>query len=269
MTRGIVLFAHNNDKDDYYKMAVAVAKRVSRFLGLPTSVITDSETLKSTTATEHQVFDKTILIEPDKTNAINKKKWYNKGRYQVYSLTPYDDTIVLDTDYLINSTRLLEVFEQPGDFQCIKRANFFFDLAGYSEDISEHSFQTYWATVIRFKKTERVALIFDTLRRVQNNYEYYAELFQFFSHTYRNDYALTFALKIVNGGLENPEDFINGRLIHVTSTFVATRVDDTTYDIFAQVANKTQHKRYHKIRVTDFDFHMLNKQNYLELVGNE
>ena len=268
MTRGIVLFAHNNETHDYYKMAVAVAKRAKRFLNLPTTIITDEESLASTKTSVEGVFDKTILIEPDKNNTIRKKKWYNKGRYQVFTLTPYEDTIVLDTDYLINSTHLLDVFDQPGDFQCIKRANYFFDLNDRSEEISESSFQTYWATVIRFKKTKRVALIFDTLRRVQKDYEYYAELFQFFSHTYRNDYALTFALRIVNGGMERPEDFINGRLIHVSSAFTVTKIADTKYEIYAQVATRTQQKRFHKMRVCDFDFHMLNKENYLEVISD-
>jgi hypothetical protein len=31
-------------------------------------------------------------------------------------MSPYDDTIIIDTDYLINSRNLLRVFDLPSDF---------------------------------------------------------------------------------------------------------------------------------------------------------
>jgi hypothetical protein len=269
MTRGIVLFAHNNEVTDYYQMAVATAKRIHRFLDLPVTIITDEETIASTKASVESVFDKTILIEPDKDNQINKKKWYNKGRYQIYDLTPYDDTIVLDTDYMVNSTALLRVFEQPGDIQCYRDSKYMFGLEMETEQISPVSFGCYWATVIRFKKTPKVADVFEMLKRVQHNYDYYAELHQFLGVTYRNDYALTFAMRTINGHIENPQDFITGSLIHIGKLVKVTRVDDTTYDLQATRKNSSGKEKTHRIRVKDFDFHMLNKENFMELVENE
>jgi len=43
MTKGILLFAFNNGTVDYYKMAVATAKRANQFLNLPVSVVTDNK----------------------------------------------------------------------------------------------------------------------------------------------------------------------------------------------------------------------------------
>lgn len=269
MTRGIVLFAHNNETHDYYKMAVAVAKRAKRFLDLPTTIITDEESLASTQTSVEDVFDKTILIEPDKNNAIRKKKWYNKGRYQVYELTPYDDTIVLDTDYMINSTTLLDVFEQPGDIQCYSNAKYLFNMEAPNELISTQSFSTYWATVIRFKKSDKAQDMFAMLKMIQTNYDYYSELHNFMSATYRNDYALTIALRTVNGHLENKQDFIKGSLVHAGSDTKVERVDDITYDIQTTRKSNGGKLKTHKIRVTGFDFHMLNKENYLELIDGE
>jgi hypothetical protein len=76
-------------------------------------------------------------------------------------------------------------------------------------------------------------------------------------------------MRVVNGHLEDPTEFIPGSLIHTSKDTVVTRVDDTTYDITLTRKNSAGKPKTHKIRVKDFDFHMLNKENYMELVENE
>jgi hypothetical protein len=112
MTRGAILFAFNNQKFDYYKMAVATAKRINHFLNMPVTVVTNDDSITDTT----YKFDHTITVEADKTNYREKQIWINKGRYQAYELSPYDETLLLDTDYMINSTKLLSVFDYYDDF---------------------------------------------------------------------------------------------------------------------------------------------------------
>lgn len=258
MSRGIVLFAHNNGKTDYYAMAVATAKRANRFLDLPVTIITDSNSI---TKTDYK-FDHAILVQADESNFRKKSAWINKGRYQVYELSPYSETLVIDTDYMINSGALLNTFEQPSDFVCYQSSKFL--LNDQPNEIMSASLSIYWATVMRFRRSDRVRDIFRMIEMVQNNYEHYANIHNFMPYMYRNDYALTIALRTVNGHIDNYEDAITGRLIHAGQDVDVVRVDDTSYDVsITSVINGKNRRQY--IRISNFDFHMLAKDNFMRL----
>jgi hypothetical protein len=270
MSRGVLVFAHNNGIIDYVKMASITASRVRRFLKLPTTLVTDSLSLENNNH-DTTIFDKIVLVDVEQDNHIRNEPWYNKGRYLCYEHTPYDETLVIDTDYVINSTALLKTFQLPSDFVCYRTAKYMFDDAHPHETMGNLSLQTYWATVIRFRKTERVEHIFSMMERVQDHYSYYAELHNMNDNeTYRNDYALTIALRTVNGHLELEEDFIPGNLIHVDRDIKVNSIgnSDTRYRMIKSGKN-TPTKRANFIVVDDFDFHMMNKTNFLELLGDE
>lgn len=264
MRRGVVLVAHNGGSTDYYSMAVYTAKRVNRFLDLPVTLITDRHTLSSTPKKDYQ-FDLQITIEADRSNHRGKSTWINKGRHQVYDLSPYDETLVLDTDYMVNSTRLLETFNQPSDFVCYTDSHYLLEDVP-NEQLSKNSLSTAWATVMRFTKTNRTRDIFRMMRMVEGNYEHYSELHGFMPYTYRNDYALTIAMRTVNGHLDNPTDSITGRLLHAGNNVTVDRVDDTCYNIFRDITlNGRTRQQY--IQLSNLDFHMLSKSNFMRLIN--
>ena len=266
MKRGLLLIAHNTINHDYYRMATIVAERAERYLKLPTTVITDNETLETTGASPYS-FHNTITVQPDKSNFIRKSMWINKGRYRVFEYSPYDETLVLDTDYQINSTRLLDTFNNPSDFVCPRTAKYIFDFYGKNEPLSYLGLGTYWATIMRFNKTQRVEDLFTMMGKIQENYEYYSEIHRFMPYSYRNDYALTLALRAVNGHIERPEDFIQGSLYHVDKKSTVKRVieeGDSAYTISKEMMVNNRPKRLF-IKVRDFDFHMLDKHNFLEI----
>jgi hypothetical protein len=99
------------------------------------------------------------------------------------------------------------------------------------------------------------------IEKVQNNYQFYSKIYNFYGFTYRNDYALTIALNTVNGHLQQYEDYIPWKLLHVTDKTI--RIDDITY----RVNTKPDEKNISKyILISGIDFHMMNKNNYIELV---
>ena len=104
MSKGALLFAFNTDTVDYFSMAVYTAKRINHFLNLPVTVITDN--IENTINCDYQ-FDNVIYTESDHSNFKDNKVWLNKGRYQAFNDSPYDETLLLDTDYIINSDKLL------------------------------------------------------------------------------------------------------------------------------------------------------------------
>ena len=264
MTRGVLLFAFNTPQVDYYQMAVATAKRVNHFLDLPVSIVTDNETLDS--VTDSYQFDSLHIVEKDQSNQKNKQVWINKGRYQAYTLTPYDETLLLDTDYLINSNQLLKAFDLCEDILAPNRTSFLDNPESVQEEISKLSFNTLWATVIIFKKTLKAQQVFECMEMVQNNYLHYSNIYNFIGGMYRNDYSLTISLRIVNGHLDDNKDFLPWNLVHAAKDTKIYKVNDTEFNTeYLVMSRNTQKSTYFLIK--DIDFHLLDKDNYMELVN--
>ena len=120
MTSGILLFAYNNSHIDYAKHAIFCAKNAKKFLKLPVSLVTDSKTYLQRQYENHiDVFDSII---DDKTSSSQTKKFYNGQQYKkltwnnhsrpnAYDITPYERTLVMDTDYIVSNNSLLNCFE--------------------------------------------------------------------------------------------------------------------------------------------------------------
>ncbi len=267
MTRGVVLFAFNSPKYNYYNMALHTAKRVAHFLNLPVTLITDQDSLPEV---KDNVWDEIVCVTPDKDNFRDWGMWINKGRYRAYELSPYDETLLLDADYIVNSDKLLKIFDFYEDFCCHNKTEFFMLPHAPQELLSSYSYETLWATVVAFKKTNRAKQIFETLRMVQENYEHYADIHSFIGGIYRNDYGLTLALKIVNGHSNNNKDFIPWDLVHVGKNTQVEKVEgnifDTDYIIkFDNWQRGKIRKEY--INIKDMDFHLMNKDLFEELFG--
>ena len=77
-SRGALLFAFNSSKYNYAEMAVYTARRIETFLGIPTTLVTDVESVK-TISTDINVFDSIIEVEPDLSNIKEQTSWINKG----------------------------------------------------------------------------------------------------------------------------------------------------------------------------------------------
>ena len=163
-TKGAFLIARNNSQVDYIKQAVFLAKRIKKYLGIPTTILTDSvEYLES--EFDSKVFDKIIpLTQPQQLNeklyfdgAMYQKlaTFNNRSRCQVYDLTPYDETLLLDTDYIISNSLLKSCFDSDDDFMIYKDSS---DVAQVRDEeefkfISDTSVPFYWATCVYFKKS--------------------------------------------------------------------------------------------------------------------
>ena len=258
--KGVLLFAFNSPTVDYFRLATYTAKRANKFLNLPVSVVTDNNT--DITKYDYQ-FDKVIVIESDNTNVKSKQVWINKGRHRAYELSPYDETLLIDVDYVINSDQLLKLFDIYDDFMCSKDVSYLLFDEAYTELLSQKSYQTLWATIIIFKKTKKVEYIFDLMRMIEINYSYYVKLHNILGYTFRNDYALTIALRILNGQTEDVRNYIPWKLLHVNKETELHRTSDTSY--IAVRTDSKDKKRY--CILNDTDFHCLSKQTFMELIN--
>lgn len=266
MSKGVILFAYNNRKFDYYKMAVATAKRINHFLDLPVTVVTDEST---DTSSYGYTFDKTIINEADTSNLREKSVWINKGRFNAYEFSPYDETIVLDTDYQINSKTLLKTFDIGGDLVCHNKTSVLMIPDVPQEKFSNYGTDTLWATVIRFNKSNYSKQVFESMKMIQDNYQHYVNVYRMLSVMYRNDFSLTLANRIVNGHTEDKSIYLPWNLVHVGNNTTVYKNNDSEFCTeYTVLYDNWQRNKLRKeyITVSDMDFHMLNKKNFLELI---
>ena len=193
-SKGCILFAYNTQDIDYVSIADANAKLITKNLKLPVTLVTDLNTKPNFD------YDKVIRVENTFDNFRNfgqtKQTWRNGGRSRAYELSPYDLTIVLDSDYLMLDNSLIKLFDQNFDYRL--------HYNSYSEDgiiynkMGANSLPFVWATCVLFRKTSKTKLYFDFIKRIERNYAYYKTLFQT-SGSFRNDYVFAIANLVLNG----------------------------------------------------------------------
>lgn len=204
MNKGVVIFGHNSTQLDYVKLANISAKLVKANLGVPVTLITDSTSLSNTTSALKNI-DNVVVVEKPKTNNTRMllgsvTEFINTNRYNAYSLTPYDRTLIIDSDLLILSNKLNAYWDVPEDFLITESMNVLGgDLLPGERKLSPTTITMRWATAIMFSKTKKVETIFKTVEYIRDNWFYFVDLYNIPPCNFRNDYAFTIANHIVNG----------------------------------------------------------------------
>lgn len=266
MTTGALIFAINNSDIDYLAMASWSADNISRHLKIPTSVVTNCAD-----ASRYTNFDKIIQIEPGTagkryfSDFQRTVDWYNASRVNAYDLTPYDQTLLLDADFVVASSQLRTVLQSEKSFLCHKDA---FDLSTGDKLQSLNKFGNFdmpmwWATVIMFRKSNLSRYIFDCVQMIKQNWQHYCDLYCITRSTYRNDFALSIALSIVNG--HNIDlDVIPWDLASLLpdSELTSCAQDNYTIKFF------DQNKKHNYVDFFGIDFHAMGKKHLGELVAN-
>jgi hypothetical protein len=190
-SRGVVVFAFNTQVD-YVAIADQTSKLIQHFLGLPITLITDYN------SSPKFAYDQVIRIDNQgDTWRDENTRWRNVGRHLAYLLTPYRETVLLDTDYVVLDNSLLKLFDTDFDYR-LHYHNITADGASY-EQMGETSIPFIWATVVLFRKSVRAHILFDLVGRIQRNYQYYRALYNIREGNFRNDYAFAIANVILNG----------------------------------------------------------------------
>ena len=180
-SRGVVLFAFNTDTVDYELIAKRASKLITHTLNLPVTIITDVGELPTNF----------------RQGYAGGTVWYNSGRYLAYELSPYDETLLLDSDYLILDDSLLKILDSTVDYTIMKTNQS--PTNNMSGNMGMLSLNFVWATAVAFKKTTRSKLMFELVGRMQHNYDYYIRLYNLRERNFRNDYAFAIADNIMNG----------------------------------------------------------------------
>jgi len=222
MSRGYLIFAYNNETIDYGTMALCNSLLIKKHCKEhAVALVTSDWTLdflksKYNKSLINYAFDEIIISGLYEHDADDRKyfdtryskfnaKYYNSNRYGAYQFSPFDETILLDADYLILDNSLDLVWGNEEDFLCNKRV---IDLDhknnnGFDSRFNDMSIPLYWATAVYFRKTEKSKAIFDHVRFVKDNYDFYRYLYNFNSSGFfRNDYAMSISIHLVNRFME-------------------------------------------------------------------
>lgn len=265
MTTGALIFAFNNEQTDYVKMAAWNAKNIRRHLGIPTVIVTDADPTDPRLSEVDQVISGSAQSGGTRwfEDYAATVSWYNAGRTNAYRLSPWDRTIVLDADYVVASSQLKVLLDSNQEFLAHDAA---FDLTGLNDFQDLNHYGMYrmpmsWATVMVFNHCQHVELIFDCMEMVQNNWQHYRNVYRATSPAYRNDYALSIALHLVNGQtLHAPS--IPWKLASLTPEHQVIQAGLDSYRI--NYIDRDQRARW--ILVNNQDFHAMGKQHLEKII---
>ena len=271
--RGIILFARNNGYVDYVKIACASAgyarKNLSEFDEI--CLVTDSASADEHPELIKQYFDRTIIsdnFQPENTrlfkdtaNSPEYASFKNMGRSEVYELSPYEETLVIDCDYFIMSDTLDQVWGSENDFMINYQYR---DISGrHGGNISyidDFTIPMCWATVFFFRKSEFAENLFNLITHIKYNYKYYYALYNCSGNLFRNDFAFAIALHMLNGNVSFkapslPIDYLNNSF-DLDDIF---RINDTT-DVIMYCAKAETIEEHLLSRFTNTDLHIMNKR---------
>lgn len=191
MSRGILIFAFNNEEIDYLKIANANKLMIEYNMDIPVHIISD--TTENTPVTKRHYRD------------YNKVLSFNNGlRWDAFNLSPFDETLVLDADYLIMNNRYNAVWNSVNELMINTQIKPLYENEFIENDrLTDFGINMAWATAIYFRKTKLAKSFFTVMKHVHDNYLYYKQLYGLEGDLYRNDFSASISRHMLNGFTEN------------------------------------------------------------------
>jgi len=202
---------------NYGKLAVCCALSIKTNLKHNhVTIVMDEETKKwVTTSVSKDVlntaFDNIVVSKekfPSKKRTHFDSPWFtfkaefnNQNRVLSYQYSPYDETILIDSDYILMNNNFDDIWGCDEDLLInhktvdLKSKEFGIE----DQRISNHGIPLYWATAVYFRKSPFAEVFFNLLDYIREEYDFFQFLYGFKSGLYRNDFAFSIAVHIFNG----------------------------------------------------------------------
>ena len=275
---GICMFAYNNEKMDYIKFAHMAAAYVKRNMkNNKTCLITDNGSygyLKDSIPTEfhESCFDHVVI--QDVEHSANPRRHFdspwtefstqfsNSNKHDVINLTPFEKTMLIDTDYFVMNDFYDHIFETDVPIAMHKYARYMEHQPPYlnEQTLNEAGIHHWWSTVVYFDQSEESRIFFDTWEHVKDNWDYYHLLYQFPPGLFRTDFCVSIANHVMNGFNENNfmNDFGGMPLINMDQKDDIIEVKDVN-DYVMLSHNRNEAWKNILTRQTDTNLHLMNK----------
>lgn len=201
---GALLYAFDNERIDYWRLAVECGRRIDKHWRIPVSVVTDQATAQKMPP---GVFDHTIVVSEDGSN----KRFYqdytlnmsfrNRNRCDAMLHTPYEFTVMVDTDFLVQGRTVLDAWGKrdlaisKAAYSVCQPRELPADMVYMSE---QNRIDMFWATIVCWRaRSSRAQTFFKNWRKVVDNYQFYSSIYKFAKEPMRNDFAATVALEML------------------------------------------------------------------------
>jgi len=282
--RGFLLYAFGHKDLDYGKLSICCALSIKSTLknNHITVVMTKETKSKLITTVSEEIlkiaFDK-IIISKEKFRSGKRShfdspwisfqsEFNNQNRVLSYQYSPYDETIILDVDYIVMNNNLDYIWGSNEDLLINKKV---IDLQGNKfgalEDrrLSKHGIPLYWVTIVYFKKSKLAEIFFDLVNYIRDEYNFFQFLYEFKKGFYRNDFSFSIAIHMINGYIKDgikslPEDTI------ITSYQKDTiaQIKNSKEIIFA-AHNPDEPWKSTLVNIKDMNVHIMNKRELLRI----
>lgn len=244
-SKGVLLFAFNTNAVDYVQIADQAARLVHHTLNLPVTLVTDH---KATT----KYIDNIVIVENTLQNVrkgyANLTNWRNGDRYQAYALSPYNQTILIDSDYLMLDQSLSSLLDVCADYQIMYANRYLTKPSPKRIDIT--SIDQVWATAVVFKRTDKSQRLFDLVGRIQRNYNYYRKLYNIRPTNFRNDFAFAIANNIINGYTQ--DNMVPWSMLTAENTI--TNIERIDNSLIIREADRAHVVPFQNLHVIDKDY---------------
>lgn len=276
MKHGLLIYAHNNRTIDYAALAIVSAGLAKKALDVPATLITDASTVAwmqqaGTYNSCQQVFEHIILIERPCTDnqrilhdgtTVDSVPFINSTRHMACQLSPYDRTLLIDSDYLIFSNDLAEYWHADSDVLIGESINDIYNgnrLGHLDLHVSAVGVKMRWATTVMFTKNAAAHRFFACVQHVQDNYKYFADVFRFDARQFRNDIAFSVAKHILDGFQQSAV----GLLPPVLSTLDKDMLYSVENDKLTFLIDVELNGSYCAAALSGRDIHVMNKQSLI------
>lgn len=273
MKQGILLYAHNSSDVDYLKIATVAGFLAKKNLNKSVSIITDSDSLNFSKTQDYykqfeSVFEHIILtdIEHGKNyrnlhdGAESKTvPFINHNRPLVYDLTPYDQTLLIDADFLIFTKNFNKYFDLDANLILCDEVYDIGSRLKYEDYyISQTGPKMYWATCMLFKKCEYVKIFFELSKYIQENYNYFANVYNYNPKMYRNDVCISIAKHIMDNFQNNDENCFERLNLTIDKDVLVSNKENSLTFLLSYPGDN-----YSACTVRSMDIHIMNKQSIL------
>lgn len=278
-SKGYLYYAFNNEETNYLKLAISSAITGRYYIDdFRATVITDKHSMKFLNKTNKKLLEKcfeNILFEEEiqkqskirqreKKNNSTRNDWYNTTRTNAFTDSKYEQTILVDADYIFQNdkTNLLWGSKTPirinKDIIPLVNRKFNYEMVG------KFTIPLYWATLVYFDRSEFSEQFFNLVNHIQENYEFYCVLYQIYNQQYRNDHTFSIALHMMNG-FRTP-----GPEYELPFKYIMTSREDIIHQLNVGstrflVWTDNWKSLWHYLNLKDISYHCLNKRTLLEV----
>ena len=176
MTRGYIVIAQNNDTVDYLEQAYALALnlKLTQTTVSNLAVCVDNKTKKLIKAKHKKVFDKIVDI-PWQDDAQDEQ-WKINNKWKYYYMTPYDETVILDTDMIFPTdvSYWWDIMAQRDVWATTKVRTYRGEVANsdfYRKWFTTNNLPNVYTAFFYFKKSELASDLFAMIEIIFQNWQ--------------------------------------------------------------------------------------------------